>query len=713
MNSDRVVTFTPSSIGSSSSFSSSKSSLFVLDDSQSDNSMPRGDISQYNIAASPSSTPSSASLQQPPFQLGIVTSTASTTQKLKRAFGKRRKQSQDSSSLLAVISPANSPSLPNSPLNNPWPAESQSTPSSQPSSAKLSMNIFSAKKQAQANNHNINYSTNNNKLNPSTTTHSSTSLSTPPLSKSSPASPSHPPSQLQSQAQVQMHLSSCSVIPETNHLPPLPPPKPRLKQSSNTKSPLPSSPSSMVVAVAERIGGVAPLGFDHSERSGTPFSASEETKERWRRSDSTMDSGHTVRPATSTGTPSESRRVSAYLAGSNNAEDIDEEDILWKPAVQPRPPPSAPASTTASPSSQRHERPSTAPDKQAKRRSLSLTIPSTSSTRGHHASQLNHYHPHVSSSHASTNSVPFTSFASAANATDTAITNQGCGISPASIVIHPPKNNNLRGRLAAWAHPSHRTPSPSPSPVAQASTSSPSLLSTTSTGYSSTHIRTPLTSDASVTDLQAVSYVRQMQSRVRSPSSSSLSSSAGHIRQAATSLTNNASAMAFGLGKKAYEKVGRVWGGASSHTGSGSGSDTSSYHHPSPISGSPMQLYPVGQDRSLSHGPSAFNSKRPPNSSGSWSIPSQSQGSRSSSERDGRDTPSSFASLVSRPRLVRPPRAPSGLVFKRELWECVKDTKTTASSLNDPLASRMIPALIYRCVQHLHKWGLEEEGLFR
>lgn len=205
-----------------------------------------------------------------------------------------------------------------------------------------------------------------------------------------------------------------------------------------------------------------------------------------------------------------------------------------------------------------------------------------------------------------------------------------------------------------------------------------------------------------------------MQSRVRSPSSSSLSSSAGHIRQAATSLTSNAGAMAFGLGKKAYEKVGKVLGGGgSSHAGSGSGSDTSSYHHPSPVNMSPMQLYPSGQDRS--HGPSAFNARRSPNSSGSWSIPSQSVGSRSSSERDGRDTPSSFSSLGSRPmgRLVRAPRAPSGLVFKRALWECVKDTKTSALSTNDPLAMRMIPALIYRCVQHMYKWGLEEEGLFR
>lgn len=29
------------------------------------------------------------------------------------------------------------------------------------------------------------------------------------------------------------------------------------------------------------------------------------------------------------------------------------------------------------------------------------------------------------------------------------------------------------------------------------------------------------------------------------------------------------------------------------------------------------------------------------------------------------------------------------------------------------LEERLLPALIVRCVQHLSKWGVEEEGLFR
>ncbi|GJJ06425.1 hypothetical protein Clacol_000616 [Clathrus columnatus] len=719
MHGDRAITFTSSSIGSSSSFSSSKSSLFALDDSQSDNSMPRGDISQYNVAASPSPLSLTQS-QQSSLQSGIVASTASTTQKIKRAFGKRRKQSQDSNSLLAVISSSNSPSsTSNSALNHSWPSESYSTPSSRPSTAKLSMNIFGAKKYTQPSNSILN----------DNLTHSSTSFS--PSSSIKPFElPSHSSRQPATfpQSQLQSRSPSHIVAIHADPFAPLPPPKPRVKHQtkvqndSSSKSPL--APSSSTTAGIEYTRNTTEI----PEQSGTHVSASEETKELWRRSDSTMDSGHTVRPvASSSGTPSESRRVSAYLGDNDDGDECGDVLVIQTQALPSSPP------TTTTPAVQRLERPSTSTDskpsaspmsRQIKRRSLSLTIPATSSTSQRFYSQLQHQHhsPHISPTHVSTNSVPFASFTSAANATDIPIITQtsSASVSPASIVIQPSKNNNLRGRLAAWTNHSHRTPSPSPasSPIAQASTSSPSLLSTTSlsTPSSFTPVRTPLGSDVSQTDLHAVNIVRQMQSRVRSPSNSSLSNSAGHIRQAATSLTSNASAMALGLGKRAYEKVNKVWGGGGppSH-GSGSGSDTSSYHHPSPVSASPMQLCPSGQERNPSHGPSAFNARRSPNSSGSWSIPSQSPSSRSSSERDGRDTPSSFSSLGLRPigKLVRPPCAPSGLVFRRELWECVKDTRTTVSSENDPLATRMIPALIYRCVQHLYKWGLEEEGLFR
>ncbi|KAH7108085.1 hypothetical protein BKA62DRAFT_680995 [Auriculariales sp. MPI-PUGE-AT-0066] len=76
---------------------------------------------------------------------------------------------------------------------------------------------------------------------------------------------------------------------------------------------------------------------------------------------------------------------------------------------------------------------------------------------------------------------------------------------------------------------------------------------------------------------------------------------------------------------------------------------------------------------------------------------------------------------------LRPPKTASGtggLVFGRTLADCVRDTRAVprvliVSSGEDragPVADiehRVLPVLIVRCVQHLRRWGVEEEGLFR
>lgn len=66
-----------------------------------------------------------------------------------------------------------------------------------------------------------------------------------------------------------------------------------------------------------------------------------------------------------------------------------------------------------------------------------------------------------------------------------------------------------------------------------------------------------------------------------------------------------------------------------------------------------------------------------------------------------------------------------GLVFGRDLWTCVQQTAIDAMKEQldywDPdvsvksrgIEERVLPALIVRCAQHLHHWGLQEEGLFR
>lgn len=68
-----------------------------------------------------------------------------------------------------------------------------------------------------------------------------------------------------------------------------------------------------------------------------------------------------------------------------------------------------------------------------------------------------------------------------------------------------------------------------------------------------------------------------------------------------------------------------------------------------------------------------------------------------------------------------------GLVFKRDLPTCVRETAIDDVQIRlahgdqdlfshvglKPLESRLLPALVVRCAQHILRWGVEEEGLFR
>ena len=67
-----------------------------------------------------------------------------------------------------------------------------------------------------------------------------------------------------------------------------------------------------------------------------------------------------------------------------------------------------------------------------------------------------------------------------------------------------------------------------------------------------------------------------------------------------------------------------------------------------------------------------------------------------------------------------------GLVFKRDLQSCVRETAiddvlirmANGQEVADisgirSLEKRLLPALVLRCAQHILRWGVEEEGLFR
>jgi hypothetical protein len=95
------------------------------------------------------------------------------------------------------------------------------------------------------------------------------------------------------------------------------------------------------------------------------------------------------------------------------------------------------------------------------------------------------------------------------------------------------------------------------------------------------------------------------------------------------------------------------------------------------------------------------------------------------SDADGFSGPS-LGTLLRGPQLNKVGTSVAGgVVFGRDLWSCVQQTaiETMKYRIEDldpavpvtarPLEERVLPALIVRCAQHLHHWGLQEEGLFR
>lgn len=200
------------------------------------------------------------------------------------------------------------------------------------------------------------------------------------------------------------------------------------------------------------------------------------------------------------------------------------------------------------------------------------------------------------------------------------------------------------------------------------------------------------------------------------------------FRQTAVSMTGSlapAAGFAMGFGKRAVEKVGRAWGGfsssASNHSGYSSSSSTGASSSSVKVSDANS-----GYASSPQSGPSGWRARRkaPHGFSGGSSI-------------------SSFASTSSEdhfmptgPQLGRRLRGPKlsssgvsiagGLVFKRDLATCVRETAIEDVQIRlangdqeldrfgfKPLESRLLPALVVRCAQHILRWGVQEEGLFR
>jgi hypothetical protein len=181
-------------------------------------------------------------------------------------------------------------------------------------------------------------------------------------------------------------------------------------------------------------------------------------------------------------------------------------------------------------------------------------------------------------------------------------------------------------------------------------------------------------------------------------------------RQNALSFTNTT----LQFGKKAVGKMNfRGWGAgiarSSSPAAQSTNSSTSSLVHSGNSDG--QSKGNKGKFHPQAHGSDGRKANH--------SVHSFASGSGSEKDYSQPSTPSGpHLGIMLRGPLVS--RGFGGLVFGRDLASATRETRIASMSLvgyspAEPkdLENRMMPALIVRCVIHLRKWGLDEEGLFR
>lgn len=234
------------------------------------------------------------------------------------------------------------------------------------------------------------------------------------------------------------------------------------------------------------------------------------------------------------------------------------------------------------------------------------------------------------------------------------------------------------------------------------------------------------------------------------------------LRQTAVSLTSgigSGAGLAKGLGRRAVDRLGRALGGSVTNLSNlSSGPDyTASSPTVSKTEAPPTSFFSshmkMGRSTSGQQSDSGSDSQKTrrehrqssalrrvrPNASGSGAAPSISSLSDSDSQSH---TSSTNPGPNLGKRIRGPQRANGGLVFKRDLVACVRDTavetgrfeceegkgkgpeggdeRSDSTFIVDrevvgvkALEKRKLPALVVRCAQHLVKWGVLEEGLFR
>ena len=218
------------------------------------------------------------------------------------------------------------------------------------------------------------------------------------------------------------------------------------------------------------------------------------------------------------------------------------------------------------------------------------------------------------------------------------------------------------------------------------------------------------------------------------------------IRQTAISGLGPAAA---GLAKRAVEKMGRKWGMnlSSSTSGSGSGysSSSSSMNAPSSFSSASHTDYGLVRTSSNQSTPSVHShivksshshgssvgpvggngKKRTPDApSGAYSI--HSLGSKSDNDPFASPSGPILGTMLRRGlRSKNGVLVTNGVVFGRALKIVTRETGVNVGNVMGSvggkvkeglvleLEGRLVPAIVVRCAQHLLIWGVQEEGLFR
>ncbi|KAK0213069.1 hypothetical protein DFS33DRAFT_1286233 [Desarmillaria ectypa] len=546
-----------------------------------------------------------------------------------------------------------------------------------------------------------------------------------PVEATAPPIPAHRPAKLSLQLATHVfnggrkNSRTPPPVTQLSSVPPPPPPKPPGMQGLKLVSPSPVrnlDQRGSIITVSPGILSAVDfmrIGEEQRERERERLEAQQreleaaekndaekeknsdkgDLKETWRKSDSTM-SHHTIRPGTTVGNrtprpvsvaeslqsiytivPPVNKRLSALITDADYA--TPEEDLSCETVAEDLLP--------------IHPKPSpTSSIRAHKRRSMSLNLgtsfakiyipPSAASAAAtlseskHPPRSVEDVHPRLSPS------------ASRETPTLTRAAANGI-ISPSSLGLQS-TGNNIRGRLAAWT-------------------------ATTSANPSQRSLPTPPSS-----------FPRNLPTLPPPPPPSS--------RQPTISMTGG-----FGLAKRAVEKINRAWGGLSSGSSNSGYSSSSSSTGPSSYSDHHLARIASNQSGVMSSRYGKKHRRTPDAPSGAWSINSSTTIS-SSSDSDAFTPAGPFLGRKVRgPTRTKSggTRAVGGIVFGRDLRAATRDTAIgvgvsfSAADLEsvkgdvrsgdvdkdhlEPLEGRMVPAVVVRCAQHLLLWGIQEEGLFR